>query len=188
MQIINRRCEDLLVIIDDILNVAKIESGQLSLNRENCHLASLFTDLKLLFIEHQSRYKKNHISFDIKSNAPANLYILTDKGKLRQVFVNLISNAFKFTVKGKIEFGCMIGEDKQLTFFVSDTGMGIPKDKFDYIFERFSQLDHSEKKTAGGNGLGLSIVKGLVNLLGGKVWLESEVGMGSIFYFTVNLH
>lgn len=187
IQIINQRCEDLLMIIDDILNVAKIESCQLLVNPENFNLISLFTDLKLLFIEHQSRFKKSHISLGVVSEVSAtDLNVITDKGKLRQIFVNLIGNAFKFTNKGKIEFGCKVNESEQLVFFVSDTGIGIPKDKYDYIFERFAQLDQSEKKALGGNGLGLSIVKGLVNLLGGKVWLESEVGKGSIFYFTIN--
>jgi signal transduction histidine kinase len=177
----------LLLIIDDILNVAKIETGQLIVKPGNCNIGRLFTDLKLFFMEYQTRFKKNDISFSIVTNVlVTDLNITTDKGKLRQIFVNLISNAFKFTEQGKIEVGCKIDDSKQLVFFVSDTGLGIPHDKYDYIFERFSQLEQNERKTLGGNGLGLSIVKGLVNLLGGKVWLESELGKGSTFYFTVS--
>jgi CheY-like chemotaxis protein len=94
---------------------------------------------------------------------------------LKQIFINLIGNAFKFTEKGKIECGCKIDANQKLIFYVSDTGIGIPPDKYEVIFERFTQLNHETNLAFGGTGLGLSIVKGLIDLLGGKIWVESEL-------------
>ncbi len=185
-EIINHRCNDLLDIINDILDIAKIESGQLPITIENCNIDSLFAELKMFFTEQQARMKKEHILFDIKAHCDLNgLAISTDKVKIRQIFINLISNAFKFTHKGKIDGGCMINENQQLIFYVSDTGIGIPQEKHQYIFERFSQIEKGNSRLYGGTGLGLSIVKGLVDLLGGKMWLESEPDNGATFYFSI---
>ena len=98
---------------------------------------------------------------------------------------NLISNSFKFTNSGHIEFGYRLVDDNMLTFYVEDTGIGIPQKKLNVIFERFIQADSSPTRKYGGSGLGLAISKGLVDLLKGKMWAESEVGKGSTFYFTV---
>lgn len=112
--------------------------------------------------------------------------LTSDKVKLKQIFINLIGNAFKFTVKGKIEAGCMTDVDGGLVFFVSDTGIGIAKEKHALIFERFMQVNDKIASVSGGTGLGLSIVQGLLKLLGGKIWLESEPGVGSTFFFTLS--
>jgi signal transduction histidine kinase len=101
--------------------------------------------------------------------------LIADILKLKQIFINLISNAFKFTDHGSIHGGCKFNETNQLIFYVTDTGIGIPPDKHGLIFERFMQLGDSRVKSYGGTGLGLAIVKGLINLMGGKIWLESEV-------------
>jgi PAS domain S-box-containing protein len=185
--IISQRSNDLLDIINDILDIAKIESGQVSVINENCNIDNLFTDLKLFFAEHQIRINKQHINFDIVSHFNTLSHtIVTDKVKLRQIYINLFTNAFKFTSEGRIEGGCKMDKNGKLIFYVSDTGIGIPKDKYQYVFERFSQLQKGESRLYGGTGLGLSIVKGLVNLLGGKIWLESEQNKGTTFYFTIN--
>ena len=110
--------------------------------------------------------------------------IVTDKVKLKQIFINLISNAFKFTDEGKIEGGCKLDKNHNLLFYLTDTGIGIPSDKHGVIFERFSQLQ-STKKNVGGTGLGLPIVKALVGLLGGEIHLESEPTKGSTFSFAI---
>jgi signal transduction histidine kinase len=113
---------------------------------------------------------------------------ITERKKNEQIIhelINLIGNALKFTEIGSVTCGCKL-ENNKLIFHVSDTGVGIPKDKHEYIFERFSQLHPLPQKNLGGTGLGLSIVKGLTNLLGGKVWLNSELGKGSTFYFSIN--
>jgi len=105
--------------------------------------------------------------------------------KLKQIFINLISNAFKFTDEGKIESGCKFDKNHNLLFFVTDTGIGIPSDKHEVVFERFYQLHQGTKKNIGGTGLGLPIVKALVGLLGGEIFLESEPKKGSSFSFTI---
>ncbi len=187
--IINQRCKHLLEIINDILDIAKIESGQLPINREECNLNDLFTELTSFFNEHQKNIGKQNIMFSLQAQCnPRENTIITDTIKLKQIFINLIYNAFKFTNAGKIEGGCKYDADHNLYFYVSDTGIGIPPDKYEVIFERFSQLQHEK----GGTGLGLSIVKGLVSLLGGKIWLESELedlpsgkAGGTTFYFSL---
>jgi len=183
--IINQRCHDLLTIINDVLDIAKIESGQLTLNNEQCNLHTLFDELSLFFKEHQKRIGKQHIKLNLQAICdPSGSIIVTDKGKVKQIFINLISNAFKFTESGKIEGGCTLDANRNLLFYVSDTGIGIPPDKHAIIFERFTQLPQNFNQSYGGTGLGLSIVKGLIGLLEGIIWLESELGKGTTFYFS----
>jgi PAS domain S-box-containing protein len=184
--IIGHRCHDLLDIINDILDIAKIESGHLSVNIEECNLDSLFEELTSFFNEYKKRIDKQHIKFSLSACiGPSEKLIFADKGKLKQILINLISNAFKFTNEGEIEGGCKFDKDHNLLFYVSDTGIGIAADKMEIIFERFTQLHQGSKMNAGGTGLGLSIVKGLINLLGGKIFLESEPCKGSTFSFTI---
>lgn len=185
-EIINLRCNDLLDIINDILDISKIESGQLPVTYTETDLNDLFSELTSFFSEYQQRLNKQHIDFSLHAltNPQKNL-IITDKVKLKQIFINLISNAYKFTEQGKIEGGCQFDENNALTFYVSDTGSGIPADKHQFIFDRFTQIQHDGKKNIGGTGLGLPIVKALVNLLGGTISLESEAGKGSTFRFSI---
>ncbi|MGE0076400.1 MAG: PocR ligand-binding domain-containing protein [Bacteroidales bacterium] len=185
-EIINVRCNDLLNIINDILDISKIESGQLPVNIEETDLDDLFAELSFFFKEYQKRIDKQHIKFNLfQFCVMEDNLILTDKVKLKQIFINLISNAFKFTNEGHIEGGCKFDEEHNLLFYVSDTGIGIPAEEHEHIFDRFIQLYHEGKKNIGGTGLGLSIVKALVNLLGGTVSIKSELGKGSTFYFTL---
>jgi PAS domain S-box-containing protein len=184
-EIINLRCNDLLEIVNDILDIAKIESGQLPINIEECNLLELFSELTTFFKEHQKRIGKQQIKFSLQAICtPAESTIVTDKVKLKQIFINLIGNAFKFTDAGKIDGGCKLDADGNLVFYVFDTGIGIPADKHDMIFDRFAQVGHASNLAYGGTGLGLSIVKGLVGVLGGKIWLESELDKGTKFYFS----
>jgi PAS domain S-box-containing protein len=185
-QIINNRCADLLGIINDILDISKIESGQLPVNYEEVNLDRLFEDIKNLFIEYRKKFNKTNIDFLINYDSQTDKSIvLSDSIKLKQIFINLINNAFKFTESGIIEAGCYIDLQDQLVFFVSDTGIGIPEEKQRVIFDRFIQLNGDTKKLATGTGLGLSIAKGLVELLNGKIWLESAPQRGSKFYFSL---
>lgn len=183
--IINQRCADLLEIINEILDIAKIESGQLQVHFDECYLPVLFSELSDFFTEHQLRINKKNIRFDILVLCETPQAIITDVIKLKQIFINLINNAFKFTDKGKIEAGCRWDKNKQLQFYVSDTGIGIPPDKQSVIFNRFSQLESNAGANKGGTGLGLAIVKGLIDILGGEITLESKVGEGSTFYFSI---
>lgn len=185
-EIINQRCKDLLDIINDILDIAKIESGQLPVHLEECNLAELLTELTNFFEEHRQRIGKQHITFNINQQYLNDIKIIvTDKGKLKQILINLISNAFKFTDNGSIEGGCNLDNNNNLIFYVADTGIGIPPEKQDVVFERFAQVHQGKRLNIGGTGLGLSIVKGLVGILGGKITLESELGKGSTFSFTI---
>jgi len=183
--IIKQRSSDLLNIINDILDIAKIESGQLTVEIDSFNLKSLLLELKSIFVVQQKKINKQNIGFNFRIDPDFTESIIeTDKLKLKQIFINLISNAFKFTTSGNIEFGCR-NENEQLIFYVSDTGIGIPEEKKNIIFERFIQLNAEGTGFNSGNGLGLSIVKGLVSLLDGRIWIESEPGKGSIFYFTI---
>ena len=185
-EIIKLRCADLLDIINDILDIAKIESGQLPLNYGECNLNSLFSELFVFFTENKKKLDKVNIDFKVKLHPDIlRTVIVTDTVKLKQILINLISNAFKFTDTGSVEAGCKINDKDEFEFYVSDTGIGIPFDKQKDIFERFTQLNYGNNKWYGGSGLGLSIVKGLVNLLGGDIRLESGPGKGSVFSFTI---
>jgi signal transduction histidine kinase len=182
-KIISQRCEDLLSIINDILEISKIESGKLPVYPETFDVSELFEELKEFYTELNFKSKKENISFIINNPSGVPLFITSDKVKLKQIFINLISNAFKFTSAGSIECGFEWDEKKNPVFYVADTGIGISKEKFQFIFERFAQI---ESVKYGGTGLGLPIVKGLLKLLNGEIWLESEPGKGSKFRFFIN--
>jgi PAS domain S-box-containing protein len=184
--IIKQSSNDLLNIVSNILDIARIESGQLPVNIEECNLTELFEELNSFYNEFKERIGKQNIELSLRAVCtPAETIILIDKGKLKQIFINLISNALKFTEEGRIECVCNIDANNKLNFYVSDTGIGIPYDKQQYIFERFIQLKPSEEKLVSGTGLGLSIVKGFVDLLGGEISLKSEPGKGSTFSITL---
>jgi PAS domain S-box-containing protein len=183
--IINQRCNDLLEIINGILDISKIESGQTTINKENFNIDDLFAELGLFFSDYQRKINKPSIKLilhPVKDKDTA--MVRTDKIKLKQILINLIGNAFKFTERGTIDCGAYLYNNK-LHFFVTDTGIGIAKDKFGYIFERFTQVNHPTMHNTSGTGLGLPIVKGLVGILGGEVWLESLLGKGTTFFFNI---
>lgn len=181
-KIINLRCNDLLDIINDILDISKIESGQLAVNIEECNIPELFSELRIFFNEFQKRIGKLHISLNFKIKKSVDHVFMSDTVKLKQILINLIGNALKFTDSGEIEIGYDIDADK-IIFYVSDTGIGIPQDDQDRVFDRFYQVVSNDRLN-NGNGLGLSIVKGLVTLLNGEIWLKSELTKGSTFYFS----
>ena len=184
--IISQRSKDLLEIINDILDISIIESGQLTVNNEAGNLNEIFTELSAFFYGYRKRSGKLHIKFSLEApDDPSLNAIVTDRTKLVQIFTNLLSNAFKFTSSGKIEAGCKFDRNQNLIFYVSDTGIGIPVDKQEIIFDRFARIDQPNSALIGGTGLGLSIARGLVELLGGEIWLESEVGKGTSFFFSI---
>ncbi len=181
---IYRNCKKLLDIIDDIVELSKIESGQIKLRHEICSINNVveeaFASLQDLVADTGKPIKTLH-------TAPIDEYkalIYTDNQYISQVFRKLISNAVTFTPQGEIEIGAHIDGGK-LTFFVRDTGIGIPKDRMQTIFERFRQGDEGARRQYGGNGLGLSISNELVRCLQGSMHVESEVGVGSTFSFTI---
>ncbi len=186
-KVINVRCNNLLHIIDDLLDVARIESGLVKVYIQKFDLLGLLDELRMTFELLYSHKINRSILF--RCNLPetqSKVRINSDKKMLNQILTNLLNNAFKFTEKGSIEFGYKYQPDNSLIFYVSDTGIGIPDDKRELIFNRFAQLHDENRFAYGGNGLGLSIVKGLVELLNGKIWIESAPNKGSTFFFTVN--
>ncbi|OQX77721.1 MAG: hypothetical protein B6D61_06735 [Bacteroidetes bacterium 4484_249] len=174
----------LLNIIEDILNFSVIESGEIKLHTEDVNIDDLLNEMLIILKAELKNSDKGHIDVRfIKPEDVKNIVINTDIAKLKQVLLNLLKNAIKFTYNGQIEFGYTIRENQNIEFYVKDTGIGIPEDKYDLIFKRFRQLEESHTRLYGGTGLGLSISKKLVELLNGEIWCESEVGKGSVFYF-----
>jgi len=182
--IIKQRSADLLDVINDIVEISKIESGQLTLNIDAYNVSALFTELELFYHEYQKRTVKKKTGLKFRVQSPANLVILTDEARLKQILVNLIGNAYKFTDSGEIEAGCRV-DGGRVVFYISDTGIGISAEDQTRIFDRFYQVHQGNNRINEGTGLGLSIVKGLVELLGGELWLQSKPSEGSTFYFSI---
>lgn len=184
--IITQRGKDLLDIVNSMIDMSRISSGNVMVQAKVCDVEVLFNELKNQFETLRTRTGKTNIDFNFKmSGDKKQCHIVTDFNKLKEIFVHLLSNAFKFTREGKIEAGCYKDPKLGIVFYVSDTGKGIPKDKQTKIFDHFTRLSTDLTDNLSGTGLGLSIVKGLVDLLEGKIWLESEPGKGSTFFFTV---
>jgi len=186
LETVNDAAGALLVVINDILDFSKIEAGKLELDPQAFNLGvSLSNSLKTL--AHRAFEKKVELIFELDQDIPERL--IGDVGRLRQIIVNLIGNAIKFTERGEVILRVVKetedGTEIALRFSVSDTGVGIPRDKLSKIFESFSQVDSSTTRRFGGTGLGLTISKHFVELMGGRIWVESELGRGSTFYFTM---
>lgn len=182
--------EHLLTVINDILDFSKIESGKLDLEKNSFDLRSCLEEsFDLIF--NKAAEKNLDLAFSIDENVPQTF--LGDIGRLRQILVNLLNNAVKFTPSGGIVvsvYGSMSsGPDQRamwrLQFEVQDTGIGIPQDRIDRLFQKFSQVDASTTRLYGGTGLGLAISKRLCEAMGGRMWVESKPGFGSTFYFTI---
>jgi CheY-like chemotaxis protein/CHASE3 domain sensor protein len=177
---------DLLTLINDILDLSKIESGKLEMHNDNVKIADILHDMEMLFAEVAGNKK---INYNISTSKDLPKSIFTDKLRVDQVLKNLLSNAFKFTPDGgTIEINVVPGnEAKTVSFKIKDTGIGIAYDKQKIIFEAFQQADGSTSRRFGGTGLGLSISRELVILLGGNITLTSEPGTGSEFILTIPL-
>jgi PAS domain S-box-containing protein len=176
----------LMAVLEDVLDISKIEAGKLELEESPYSLRETLSDaLSLLVI--RAHQKKLEISNFVAPDVPD--YLLGDSVRLRQIVTNLVNNAIKFTDRGEVllEVHRSDCESSEIQFEVKDTGIGIPADKHDLVFEAFSQADPSTTRKYGGAGLGLGIASQLVHKMGGRIWLESEVGRGSTFHFTIPL-
>jgi PAS domain S-box-containing protein len=186
VQIFRRAGDNLLNLINDILDLSKVEASQLELEQTgfslNDHLEKV-TEM----VAARAHEKGLALVCEIAPNVPTDL--VGDPTRLRQVLLNLLGNAIKFTQSGKVSLRVAPDTDSSiptaLRFTVSDTGIGIPGEKLSQVFERFTQADSSTTRRFGGSGLGLTISKRLVELMGGRIWVESEVGAGSVFAFAV---
>lgn len=175
---------NLLNIINDIVDISKIESGEIVIRKSKIQVKKLLAEISGMYrMNVEEKNLRFTISFAV-SDAEAEISVLADKERLLQVFNNLISNALKFTSEGYIELGCRPVGDR-VEFHVKDTGIGIRSDYHAKIFERFRQVETSYTRKFGGNGLGLAISKNLIELMGGKIWVESKFGEGSTFYFSL---
>ncbi len=184
--IINENSQVLLKLIDDIIDISKIEAGQIKISESKCNINQLLDEIVETFKAQIKTDKKKSLSLYLnKGLQNEKATIITDPHRLRQIVVNLVGNSCKFTEEGSIEFGYAVQMEGELQFYVRDTGIGIPKDKIDLIFNRFRQAQDESTRSHGGTGLGLTISKSLVELLGGKIWVESKPGQGTTFFFTI---
>ena len=186
METVKLSADSLLNVINDILDFSKIEAGKVELDELRFDLREcLEATLKTLAL--RADEKGLELLCDILPNVPDSL--VSDPNRLRQVVVNLIGNAIKFTAKGEVSLQVRTdhesAHDATLHFVVSDTGIGIAPEKLDRIFDSFTQADTSTTREYGGTGLGLTISRRLVDLMGGRIWIESELGKGSHFHFTL---
>ncbi len=182
IETITRSSNHLLAIVSDIIEISNIEAGILKIYKNEFNLNPL---LDKLYKQFNPNALEKGIEFRYETAfADTKDYIQTDSSKLSQILSNLLNNAFKFTTKGQISFGYNQKND-HLGFYISDTGIGIAEDQYSNIFERFYQVESSVSRQYEGTGLGLPISKAYVELLGGEIWLTSEKGKGSVFYFNI---
>ena len=187
-QYITNSGKTLLNLIDDIIDIAKIEVSQLKINKSATYINVMFNEILEYINTEKKRNKKDHILFT-KNEAitDINFCFLCDPLRLKQILTNLLNNALKFTFEGIIEFGYLVPNNATILFYVSDTGIGLSDEKIPLIFERFRQADDTTTRQFGGTGLGLAISKKLVEMMGGRIWAESEKTKGSTFFFTLPL-
>jgi len=180
-RVINSNCESLLVLINDIMDISMIEVNQIRINKSTIDIILILNELYTQF----SSIVKPSVQLIIESPF-LHLQISTDGIRVKQVLSNLLVNAIKFTEQGFVKFG-IEKQANTLLFYVADTGIGIDSKDYNKIFDHFHKIEQPDSKIYGGTGIGLSICKNLVNLLGGKIWVESTYGKGSTFYFTIPL-
>jgi len=171
----------LIEIVNNILDISKIQTGQVNIEKKVVVINSIFSDI-LTFFSHFT--KEKNLIMNYTNQNDHNRTLFTDETKLNQILTNLVNNAVKFTKTGSIDFGYEI-KDNDIEFFVRDTGIGILPEMQNQIFDRFIQAENSVSRGYEGAGLGLAICRGLVELLGGKIWVVSEFGKGTTFYFTL---
>lgn len=193
----DKRCIDnisesgkqLLYLIDDIVDVSRLDAGELVINPVNVSIDELLKKTKEQFQGYQAKKNIRNVDFRLKlPDDQGDRHVKTDKFRLQQIIHNLLSNAFKYTDEGYIEFGYELRDKKDILFYVRDTGSGISTEYHEKIFERFQQADSDDvnrNKVIRGTGLGLAIARGLTERLGGKIWVESEKCKGSAFFFTI---
>ena len=175
----------MLNIIDDLIYMSKVESGQMEISVSE---TSINKQIESVYNVFQSEAKSKNIELSVTKFLPNNSSIIrTDREKLHIILTNLVKNAIKFCVEGSVEIS-VVNKGDCLEFFVKDTGIGIPKERQEAIFDRFIQADVGDQRAFEGAGLGLSISKAFVDMLGGEMWLNSEQGIGTTFYFTLPIN
>jgi len=186
IDMIGKSGKRMLNIINDIVDISRIEAGLMKLDISESNVNE---QIEYIYTFFKPEVKAKGITLSFRNSLTAKEAIFkTDREKLYAILTNLVKNAIKYTSEGSIEFGYNVvtmHDLSQLEFYVKDTGIGIPKDRQEAIFERFIQADIADKMARQGAGLGLAITKSYIEMLGGKIWVESEEGVGSTFYFTL---
>jgi signal transduction histidine kinase len=174
----------MLHIINDILDIALIESGQVKIVSNPFGINQVLTELELLF-QNSDKVRQKSLSIELLIPGQKEIILQNDGHRFRQIMINLLNNATKFTTRGRIQFGYEEVRKNEIQFFVKDTGIGITSEFANSVFRKFEKTETIENKLNEGLGLGLSISKAMVNLMGGKIWFRSESGKGAEFYFTL---
>jgi len=186
LQLISSAGKTLLQLIDDIIDISKIEAGQIRIAYSEFDLHQVLDEILSNAFNERKKREKEHIQVYLcKGLDLDNFFIESDPFRFRQIMMNLLVNALKFVDTGFIAFGYTQPKGGLIQFFVKDTGVGIEREKSHLIFQRFGQIDSTYKRNLDGTGLGLSICNSLTELLGGKIWFDSEEGKGTTFYFTL---
>ncbi|MDD4032160.1 MAG: ATP-binding protein [Bacteroidales bacterium] len=185
---INKSGKHLLELVEDIFDISLIETSKLKIYIEKIDLNELLRDVETLVKNEQAKMGKKNIKLLFKNSLQTDKqYIYTDSRRVKQILLNLLKNSLKFTHTGTIEYGYtkVNTPAPMIQFYVKDTGIGIPAEKQNLIFEMFRQVDDSHTRSYDGMGIGLSIARKLTEMLGGKIWVESTEKAGSTFYFTI---
>lgn len=185
LKIIRSKGNELLLIINDIIDISKIETGDIKIFKSSFPVNEFILEVFQQFNEEKILINKDHIQFRTNIPQKEEPVIKSDRVRLKQIFTNLINNAFKFTYEGYVEIGYELIDHSQIRFYIKDTGIGIPKEKQDIIFDRFRQVDESISSQFGGTGLGLAISKNLIEILGGEIKVYTLPSQGSTFSFTL---
>lgn len=182
---INSACKNLMNSIDEIIDMARIESNQYMVNKNLCSIPETLNYVYHYFTDVPGRRIRKNVNFVLNPESlQIDVYVDTDSMLLKQVLIFLLDNAIKYTHTGFIEFGCK-PQQECFQFYVQDTGIGIPKKEQDHVFESFLKIDSQNGKIYRGVGLGLTLSKKMITLLGGKIWLESEESRGTTFFFSL---
>jgi signal transduction histidine kinase/CheY-like chemotaxis protein len=181
--------KNLMTLVEDIIDISKIQSGQIQIKNSPCQLHSLLGELYDSFQDDIQRRGLCNVKLYLKEGiSDENILILIDGQRLKQILANIVGNAIKFTERGYVEFGYTLMTDEQIRFYVKDTGIGLPKGKEHEIFDRFSKFSNDIQRLYGGTGIGLSIAKHLVEMMGGEIGVQSEPLEGTLFHFTLPFH
>lgn len=188
MSHINSSSSNLLNIVDSMIDVSLLEVGEICVKKESVNLHEILQQVYYYFNIDKHKMGKDYLALLLNRSVKSDKFMIhTDEYRLSQILSSLLHNALKFTAKGLIEFGYEVKESQgKIEFFVKDTGKGVLFEKAQSIFEKFEKLDEDYNTNEGGLGLGLTLAKGLVKLLGGNIWLESNIFNGTTFLFTID--
>nr|WP_321407605.1 HAMP domain-containing sensor histidine kinase [uncultured Carboxylicivirga sp.] len=181
LKIIEKSSKELLTVVTDLIDTSLLTSGAMTLNNSHFEIQPFIKSVYSYFYPVMNENVRLVLSHQ---EVPDNYQIISDEEKLRRVFHNLMNNAIKYTYKGKIQIGFELSQT-EITFFVEDTGVGIKQELHKSLFKKFKQIEIERLNHSGGSGLGLSICKEMIELLNGKIWLESLPGKGSTFFFSI---